>query len=111
MGPPWLAMGSYSGGKKRNTSRKLSRQALIPVRARFEGKLQKIFGTIIPEAIKKIKVTPTKMGPQLEVELHDKVGVLRVLAKATGLLDPQEDDDSSSVQLFYTIAYGLFICC
>ena len=32
------------------------------------------------KAIKKIKVTPTKMGPQLEVELHDKVGLLRVLA-------------------------------
>ena len=30
------------------------------------------------KSIKKIKVTPTKMGPQLEVELHDKVGVLRM---------------------------------
>ncbi len=49
------------------------------------------------KAIKKIKVTPTKMGPQLEVELHDKVGVLRVLAKATGLLDPQEELDKPSV--------------
>ena len=37
------------------------------------------------------------MGPQLEVELHDKVGVLRVLAKATGLLDPQEELDKPSV--------------
>ena len=49
------------------------------------------------KAIKKIKVTPTKMGPQLEVELHDKVGVLRILAKATGLLDTQEELDRPSV--------------
>ena len=44
-----------------------------------------------------IKVTPTKMGPQLEVELHDKVGVLRVLAKASGLLEPEQDVDRPSV--------------
>ena len=49
------------------------------------------------KAIKKIKVTPTKMGPQLEVELHDKVGVLRVLAKASGLLEQQEDMERPSV--------------
>ena len=49
------------------------------------------------KSIKKIKVTPTKMGPQLEVELHDKVGVLRILAKATGLLDTQEELDRPSV--------------
>ena len=49
------------------------------------------------KAIKKIKVTPTKLGPQLEVELHDKVAVLRVLAKASGLLEQQEDMDKPSV--------------
>ena len=49
------------------------------------------------KAIKKIKVTPTKLGPQLEVELHDKVAVLRVLAKAAGLLEQQEDMDRPSV--------------
>jgi len=49
------------------------------------------------KAIKKIKVTPTKMGPQLEVELHDKVGVLRVLAKASGLLEQEQDADRPSV--------------
>ena len=37
------------------------------------------------------------MGPQLEVELHDKVGVLRVLAKASGLLEQQEDMDRPAV--------------
>ena len=49
------------------------------------------------KSIKKIKVTPTKLGPQLEVELHDKVAVLRVLAKAAGLLEQQEDMDRPSV--------------
>ena len=48
------------------------------------------------KAIKKIKVTPTA-GPQLEVELHDKVSVLRTLAKASGLLEQQEDIDKPSV--------------
>jgi hypothetical protein len=49
------------------------------------------------KAIKKIKVTPTKLGPQIDVELHDKVAVLRVLAKAAGLLEQQEDMDRPSV--------------
>lgn len=49
------------------------------------------------KAIKKIKMTPTKEGPQLEVELHDKVSVLRTLAKATGMLDKQDDMDKPSV--------------
>jgi hypothetical protein len=49
------------------------------------------------KAIKKIKVTPTKIGPQLEVELHDKVSVLRTLAKASGLLEQQEDMERPSV--------------
>ena len=49
------------------------------------------------KSIKKIKVTPTKLGPQLEVELHDKVAVLRVLAKAAGLLEQDEDMDRPSV--------------
>jgi hypothetical protein len=49
------------------------------------------------KAIKKIKMTPTKEGPQLEVELHDKVSVLRTLAKATGMMEKQEDMDKPSV--------------
>jgi hypothetical protein len=49
------------------------------------------------KSIKKIKVTPTKLGPQIDVELHDKVAVLRVLAKAAGLLEQQEDMDRPSV--------------
>ena len=42
-------------------------------------------------------MTPTKNGPQIEVELHDKVSVLRVLAKATGLLEQEQDADKPSV--------------
>jgi hypothetical protein len=43
------------------------------------------------QAIKSIKVN--KNG-ELELELYDKVGVLRLLAKASGLLDGPEDDSS-----------------
>jgi len=44
------------------------------------------------QAIKNIKVTKGKDGAStLEVELYDKVGVLRLLAKASGLLDNPDD--------------------
>jgi hypothetical protein len=51
------------------------------------------------QAIKNIRVTKGKDGAQtLEVELYDKVGVLRLLAKASGLLDnPENDEDKPSV--------------
>ena len=47
----------------------------------------------IPEtaasAIKKVRVTRSRDGsPTLELEMHDKVSVLKVLAKAAGLLEP-----------------------
>lgn len=44
------------------------------------------------QAIKNIRVRKDKDGNQtLEVELYDKVGVLRLLAKASGLLDSPDD--------------------
>lgn len=44
-------------------------------------------------AIKKIRVTKSKDGdPTLELELHDKISVLRVLAKSAGLLEPPRED-------------------
>ena len=53
----------------------------------------------IPEsaaaAIKRIRVTRSKSGnPTLELEMHDKIGSLKVLAKSAGLLEPigQESD-------------------
>lgn len=58
---------------------------------------------LIPEhalqAIKSIRVKKDKDGNQtLEVELYDKVGVLRLLAKASGLLDnPDDGSDKPSV--------------
>ena len=40
-------------------------------------------------AIKKLRVTRSKNGePVLELEMHDKVSVLKVLAKSAGLLEP-----------------------
>lgn len=42
-------------------------------------------------AIKRIRVTKSRGGePTLELEMHDKVSVLRVLAKSAGLLEAPE---------------------
>lgn len=50
------------------------------------------------QAIKSIKTRIDKDGnPMLEVDLFDKVGVLRLLAKASGLLDAPEDSEKPSV--------------
>lgn len=54
------------------------------------------------QAIKSIKVNEKydKEGGcirTLDIELYDKVGVLRILAKASGLLDTQEESDKPSV--------------
>ena len=54
------------------------------------------------QAIKNIRVRSTtdKDGNTyntLEIELYDKVGVLRLLAKASGLLDNPDENDKPSV--------------
>lgn len=50
------------------------------------------------QAIKNIRVKTDRDGNStLEIELYDKVGVLRLLAKASGLLDNPDDDDKPSV--------------
>lgn len=56
----------------------------------------------IPEhalnAIKNVKVRTDKDGAStLEIELYDKVAVLRLLAKASGLLDNPDNEDRPSV--------------
>jgi hypothetical protein len=56
----------------------------------------------IPEhalnAIKNVRVRTDKDGSNtLEIELYDKVGVLRLLAKASGLLDTPDNEDRPSV--------------
>jgi|TARA_Y100000004_G_C8825072_1_gene373662 hypothetical protein len=48
-------------------------------------------------AIKKIKVTPTRGGDQIEVEMIDKVRVLQMLAKSAGLLDTEKVGDKPSI--------------
>lgn len=63
-----------------------------------DGKIQVKASKDIPEhalqAIKSIKIN--KEG-NVELELYDKVGVLRLLAKASGLLDNPEESDKPSV--------------
>lgn len=50
------------------------------------------------QSIKNIRVRTDKEGNStLELELYDKVGVLRLLAKASGLLDNPDQDDKPSV--------------
>jgi hypothetical protein len=49
------------------------------------------------KAIKKVKVTPTRQGSSIEVEMHDKMGALRMLAKHHGLMDSTSDINRPSV--------------
>ena len=49
------------------------------------------------KAIKRIKVVPGKNGDSLEVEMHDKVAILRLLAKAQGLLESENNVNTPSV--------------
>lgn len=48
-------------------------------------------------ALKKVKVSFVKGQPTLELELHDKVKTLQVLAKAAGLLEVQPTNNAPSV--------------
>jgi hypothetical protein len=50
------------------------------------------------QAIKNIKQKTDKDGNStIEIEMFDKIGVLRILAKASGLLDSPDDSDKPSV--------------
>tara|TARA_R100001015_G_C4631090_1_gene193314 strand:- start:3029 stop:3418 length:390 start_codon:yes stop_codon:yes gene_type:complete len=51
----------------------------------------------ITKTIKKIKSTPGKYGTSVEIEMHDKLAALRLLAKHHGLLDDVADDRRPSV--------------
>ena len=63
-----------------------------------EGKIQVKASKDIPEhALQAIKTIRVNKDGNLELELYDKVGVLRLLAKASGLLDSPEDSDKPSV--------------
>ena len=48
-------------------------------------------------SIKKVKITPTADGNQIEVELHNKDSALRLLAKHHGLLDQTGEQNKPSV--------------
>ncbi len=48
-------------------------------------------------SIKKVKVTPNQFGNQIEVEMHDKLSALRLLAKHRGLLEPNSDERKPSM--------------
>jgi len=51
----------------------------------------------VTKTIKKVKVTPGKYGNSIEVEMHDKLAALRLLAKHHGLLDDVAEDKRPSV--------------
>jgi predicted nicotinamide N-methyase len=48
-------------------------------------------------AIRRVRVTPTQHGQQVDVELIDKVRVYQMLAKAAGLLDAEHESDKPAV--------------
>ena len=49
------------------------------------------------KAIKKIRITPGQFGSTVEVELHDKLGAARLLARHHGLLDRDSSARAPSV--------------
>jgi hypothetical protein len=63
-----------------------------------EGQVKVKASKDIPEhALQAIKSIKVNKDGNLELELYDKVGVLRLLAKASGLLDNPEESDKPSV--------------
>jgi len=48
----------------------------------------------VRKAIKKVKITPGKYGSSIEVEMHDKLGALRMLARATGMMDQAQEESN-----------------
>lgn len=52
----------------------------------------------VRRAIKKVKVTPNKDGQNsIEVEMHDKIAALRLLAKHHGLMEATDDTNRPSI--------------
>lgn len=48
----------------------------------------------VKRSIKKVKITPNQYGNSIEVEMHDKLAALRVMARYHGLTEPNSDSDS-----------------
>jgi len=52
----------------------------------------------VRRAIKKVKVTPNRDGQNsIEVEMHDKIAALRLLAKHHGLMETTDDSNRPSI--------------
>tara|TARA_R100000742_G_C4246774_1_gene65579 strand:- start:429 stop:845 length:417 start_codon:yes stop_codon:yes gene_type:complete len=51
----------------------------------------------IKRSIKKMRVQPTQYGNQIEVEMHDKLSALRLLAKHYGMLNVDTSQNKPSV--------------
>lgn len=51
----------------------------------------------VKAAIKKVKVTPTQHGNQIEIEMHDKMRALNTLAKHYGLMEVVQDENRPSI--------------
>jgi hypothetical protein len=63
-----------------------------------DGKVKVKASKDIPDhALQAIKSLKVNKDGNLELELYDKVGVLRLLAKASGLLDNPDESDKPSV--------------
>ena len=65
------------------------------------GKVTVVDSTLLPErikrSIKKLKVAPTQYGNQIEIEMHEKLAALRLLAKHYGMLNVDSSQNRPSV--------------
>ena len=57
-------------------------------------------------AIRRVRVTPTQSGEQLDLEMHDKVRLIQMAAKAAGLLDQEREVNKPAVIEVQMIAPG-----
>lgn len=65
------------------------------------GRIQLVASEDLPDrarrAIKKVRVVPNEHGNSIEVEMHDKISALRLLAKHRGLLEPNANETRPSM--------------
>tara|TARA_R100000541_G_scaffold6055_2_gene13436 strand:- start:259 stop:663 length:405 start_codon:yes stop_codon:yes gene_type:complete len=65
------------------------------------GRVTVIDSNQLPEktkrSIKKLKISPTQYGNQIEIEMHDKLAALRLLAKHYGMLNVDTSHNKPSV--------------
>ena len=65
------------------------------------GKVMVIESNRLPDktkrSIKKLKIIPSQYGNQIEIEMHDKLAALRLLAKHYGMLNVDTSQNKPSV--------------